>query len=110
MKKIMYLFCFLFVVNPVHAAGWSGDATVTGIYTLHENSAIVKLSTFSYPHNCLTNNDGDVFINPTTQKTWFTVLLSAYMANKTVSIYVTDNCIPIWAETSYAEVGHVRLR
>lgn len=103
-------FCLVALAGNSHAgAGWSGDATVTGIYTLSETMAIVKLSSFTNPDNCLTDEAGDVFINPTTQKTWFAVLLSAYMASKRVNLYVAG-CRPIWANTSYAEVGHVRLR
>jgi len=30
-------------------AGWSGQATVVGIYTLNENSAIIKLSNLGTP-------------------------------------------------------------
>ncbi len=112
MKKIFDILVILVLLsfaNSSLSAGWSGNATVTGIYVLNENRVLIKLSSFSNPDNCQTNEQGDVVLNPTTQKAWFTVLLSAYMAKKTVDIYVTSNCTPIWGNTSYADIGHVRL-
>jgi len=94
----------------IAAPGWSGDVRVTGIYTLDEGRAIVKLSSFPNPNGCLTNADGDLFLNPTAQKTWFTMLLTAYTAKQTVNIYVFPSCTSVWAGTSYADIGHVRLR
>lgn len=89
-------------------AGWSGSATITSIYSLNENIALIKLSNFTNPHGCSVDSQGDIVINPTTQKVWFTMLYSAYMANKNVNIYVTPNCTAQWAST-YASAGHVRL-
>ncbi len=113
MKFLKYLvlvsFFSLVSASSYAEAGWSGKATITSIYAMNENAAIVKLSNFSNPHACKTQDGGDIFINPNTQKTWFTLLLSAYMAGKSVDIWVTANCIPYWAGTDFAEIGHVRV-
>ena len=105
---LISLLCFV-SINSYAAAGWSGKATITSIYAMNENAAIVKLSNFSNPHGCKVNPSGDIFLNPSAQKTWFNLLLSAYMAGKSVDIYVTANCIPYWAGTDFAEIGHVRV-
>lgn len=108
--KITMVLFFIVAQNYSYAvAGWSGLATVKGIYTLDENRALIKLSNFTNPHGCKINESGDVIVNPTTQKTWFSVLLTAYMGKKTVNIYVNSACTEVWAETSYATIGHVRL-
>jgi len=90
-------------------AGWSGKATVEEMYALSETHVIFKLSSFSNPDNCQVNSAGHVILNPTTQKTWLTMLLTAYAAQKTVNIYVRSSCTPIWANTSYADIHHVKL-
>ncbi len=112
MKKLLglTLLGLVCISGNINAAqGWSGIVTVTGIYTLGETRAIIKLSNFTNPNNCLTNTDGDVFLNPTTNKSWYTVLLSAYMSKSSVNIYVSASCTPIWTGTSYGDIGHVRL-
>lgn len=92
------------------SAGWSGKADVTGIYVLNENIALIKLSTFTNPGECAVDSNGDVILNPTTQKVWFTALLSAYMSGKTVNIYVGSGCKQThWPSPSYGTIGHVRL-
>lgn len=112
MKKfILYLtIIFLSSISKSYAsAGWSGNAKITSFYLLNEGRAIVKLSNFSNTPNCLVNYGGDVTLNPTTNKIWFSVLWSSFLANKKVNIYVTGTCTDIWSGTSYAEIGHVRV-
>lgn len=110
MKKIIFLLlCSFISTNACAAAGWSGVTKVESIYTLSEGTALIKLSSFNNPNNCAVNSSGDIRINPTTQKTWFAVLLAAYMGDKPVNIYVTAACTEVWSGTSYASVGHVRL-
>ncbi|MBW8184281.1 hypothetical protein K0625_11395 [Shewanella sp. NR704-98] len=98
---------FPFLVNA--AAGWSGRAEVTGIYTLNESTALIKLSTFSNPNSCQINSSGDVRINPSVDKNWMSMFLAAYMSGKPVDVYVTAACTGVWAGTSFTTVGHVRL-
>jgi hypothetical protein len=108
--NLLLMVALIITTFQCHAgAGWSGKATVSSIYAMNENAAIVKLSNFSNPQGCNIQASGDVFINPTTQKTWFTLLLSAYMAGKSVDIYVTASCQSYWANTDFAVIGHVRL-
>jgi len=96
------------------AGGWAAtegnSVKVTGIYTLSETRAIVKLSSFAYAHGCKTNSNGDVFLDPSLNKSWYSALLTAYVSGKPVNVYVGDLCVPIWAGTSYASIGHVRLQ
>ena len=108
-KIIFLVFSFLLPGAVSASAGWSGNATITSFYTLSETQAIVKLSNFSNPHGCLVNFGGDIVLNPTTQKAWFSMLWSAFLAGKTVNVYVSPNCTTIWSGTSYAHIGHVRV-
>lgn len=113
MKYSLRLLIIIFAFsssNTIAGAGWSGEATIKGIYVLNEETALIKLSNSTNPHNCDTNGSGDAYVNPTTQKTWFTSLLSAYMAGKTVDLYYTPSCKGQWSGTSYSEIGHVRLK
>jgi hypothetical protein len=91
-------------------AGWSGEATITSIYALHDDAVLIKLSSFKNPGGCSTNSSGHIMVSPNSEKTWFTLLLSAYMAGKTVDIYVTSDCTPYWANTGFAEIGHVVVK
>ncbi|WP_435276379.1 hypothetical protein ACMAZF_05115 [Psychrobium sp. nBUS_13] len=86
-KTLVGLTCLALSFNAFSAAGWSGKSNITGIYVLNESTALIKLQRFSNPHNCNVNSSGDVILNPLTQKTWFTVFLSAYMAGKEVDVY-----------------------
>lgn len=110
-RQLIYIPFMTLIGSSAYAdSGWSGEATVTGIYSLNENVALIKLSKFSNPHNCSTNSSGDVLTNPSEHKTWFTVLLSAYMAGKPVNVYVTASCSTThWDGPSFGMVGHVRL-
>ena len=108
-KLVVGITFILFSVGVHSAAGWSGKTKVEGVYILNENTALIKLDSFSNPHQCDTNESGDIRINPSKDKAWFSVLLSAYMADKTVNIYVSGSCTQVRANTSYATVSHIRL-
>ncbi|BCL72178.1 hypothetical protein VINI7043_26615 [Vibrio nigripulchritudo ATCC 27043] len=111
MKRVFIIvFGLLFSLNSFAAAGWSGKATITGIYALDGDKVLIKLSSFNNPGGCAVNSSGDVMINSTTHKNWFSMALSAYAASKPVDFYVVDSCTKVWANTSYANVGHMRLR
>ncbi|MEC4729040.1 hypothetical protein HWQ46_26360 [Shewanella sp. D64] len=101
--------CIVFPLLANATAGWSGRAEVTGIYTLNESTTLIKLSTFSNPNDCQINSGGDVRINPSVDKNWMNMFLAAYMSGKPVNVYVSAACTGVWAGTSYATVGHVRL-
>lgn len=91
-------------------AGWYHDASVNEVYILDKNRALVKLSTASTNNRCDINGSGDVFFNPSANPEWYSALLAAYMSGKSVSIYYTATCTGVWSGTSYANIGHVRLR
>ena len=111
MKKIAIVVLGIVMTFNVSAgAGWSGKTTITGIYALDGERVLIKLSSFSNPGDCATNDNGDVIINSNTHKNWFAMALSAYAASKPVDFYVGASCTDIWAGTSYASVGHMRLR
>lgn len=96
--------------NTLAGAGWSGTATITGIYALDEDRVLIKLSSFSNPASCAVNSSGDVIINSSTHKNWFSMALAAYAASKPVEFYVRHTCSIVWANTSFANVGHMRLK
>ena len=96
--------------NTLGATGWSGKSTITGIYALDGESVLIKLSSFTNPAGCDINSSGDIIINSNTHKNWFAMALSAYAAAKPVDFYTNGTCTPIWANTSYANVGHMRLK
>lgn len=110
-KKLSPLIAALLMVTSANsfANGWTGEANVVGIYAMSETQAIIKLSAFNNLHNCQVNEAGQVVINPSTNKVWFSMLLAAYASKQKVDIFISSNCIPIWNNTSYAEVIHVRL-
>jgi hypothetical protein len=112
LRVVMMVMAVIAMLLPLlanGAAGWSGSAEVTGIYTLNESTALIKLSTFSNPNNCLINSGGDVRINPSVDKNWMSMFLAAYMSGKPVNVYVSAACTGVWTGTSFATVGHVRL-
>ena len=91
-------------------AGWSGVSTITGIYAIDAERVLIKLSNFANPGNCAVNNSGDVIINSVTHRNWFAMALSAYTASKPVDFYLSSSCTPLWSGTSFANVGHMRLK
>ncbi|AGU96128.1 hypothetical protein [Vibrio campbellii] len=92
------------------APGWSGKSKISSIYALNETQALVKLASFRNPHNCEVNSSGDIILNPLTNKTWFTILLSAHMAGKEVDIWVNASCDKThWVGPTFATIGHVRI-
>jgi len=107
--KITFLITLLLLNTHSFAAGWYHNTKITSVYLLDSNRAIVKLSTVSGGNKCSLNDSGDVFFIPSSNQEWYSALLAAYMSEKNVSIYYTDDCIAVWAGTSYANIGHVRL-
>ena len=110
MKKLIPIILGVLVsFNTLATSGWSGKATITGIYALDDERVLLKLSSFINRGECDINSSGDVIINSITHKNWFAMALSAYAASKPVDFYVTG-CTVVWANTSYAKVGHMRLK
>jgi hypothetical protein len=110
MKKFITIMLGALVsFNAFAAAGWSGKATITGVYALDDELVLLKLSSFNNTVGCDINSSGHVIINSNTHKNWFAMALSAYAASKPVDFYVTG-CTPVWANTSFAKVGHMRLK
>jgi hypothetical protein len=106
---IFILLTLPFSQNVWANAGWSGKATITGLYALDNNKVLRKLSNFTNPAQCSVNSSGDFIINSSTHANWFSMLLIAYSASRTINVYTNGNCETVWANTSYAQVGHVRL-
>jgi len=110
MKKLITIMLGVFIsFNTLAAAGWSGKATITGIYALDSDRVLIKISSFTNPSGCDINSSGDVIINSKTHQNWFAMALSAYAASKPVDFYV-NGCTPVWANTSLANVRHMRLK
>ena len=113
-NKMLKIFCalayLLFGILSIEcfASGWTNSVKVLEIYSLSSTQTIVKLSAFNNPDNCQINNDGQVIFNPSTNKEFFSIFLAAYASEKKVSVFVSDSCIPVWPQTSFAEVMHVK--
>lgn len=86
---------------------------VVSIFSVDDKRALVSLSSFSNPGGCLVNvgpsNSGHAILDPSVNKEMFSMLLTAFVAGKEVDLYVRDNCIPIWSDSSFAEIAHVRI-
>ncbi|OZY86768.1 hypothetical protein CBP51_07085 [Cellvibrio mixtus] len=110
-KKLLTIgiISLLIASNYSNAGGWSGIATVDEIYALNPTQVIVKLSTFSNPHACLVNADGQVIFNPSTNKEFLSIFLAAQASGRKVNVFVGDTCTPVWNNTSYADIIHVKI-
>ncbi|WP_419227326.1 hypothetical protein [Alteromonas sp. OM2203] len=105
-------FCIAMLLMPAvshAAAGWTGKATVTSIYSLDKEKVLLSLSSFPNPGNCQVNSSGDVIINSQTHPAWFSMALTAYTTGAPVNLYIVNSCTTVWANTSFANVGHFRL-
>ena len=106
--QVIILFSLLFVAKNLHASGWSGAVVVEEIYALNETESIIKLSSFTNPDECQVTSAGHVIINPSVNKAWFSMLLTAYTTKSKVNIFVTG-CSAVWENTTFAKVGHIKF-
>ncbi|PKF76444.1 hypothetical protein CW749_26980 [Vibrio sp. vnigr-6D03] len=115
MKKSIFFIVLILISQSVSAAaGWTGKVKVTGIFTLTETQTLVRFSSFNNPGKCSVNGGhlpdaGHVVFDSSKEKSWFSLFLTASASQKDVDVYVVDKCTPIWAGSSYAQVGHVRI-
>lgn len=108
--KTMTTLLMLALTSNVHAAGWSGQAKITSIFSLGEDSVLIKLSGYTNPTSCQVDSAGDVWIDPTVNETWFAMLLAAHLAGKEVDLFIAGTCKTLhFAGVSYGQVAHVRL-
>jgi len=105
-----YLLLGMFISNFCLSAGWSGETTINGIYVLNETTAIIQVANFSNPDGCKVNEAGHIYFNPSENKIWLSLILTAYASKSKVDIYV-DNCQSVWGnEYTFANAVHVRLK
>lgn len=114
MKKVFLLCILIFSQYASAGAGWTGKVKVIGIFVLSDTQALVRFSSFNNPGHCNVDGGhlpdaGHVVFDPSQYKDWLSLFLTASATQKDVSVFVIDECTPIWAGSSYAKVGHVRL-
>ena len=113
MNKLLSLILILVFANTANASGWTGKVKVTGVFVLNETSAIIRLSSFNNPDSCNVNKGhlpdaGHVILDPSVNRAWYSLILTAYAAQKDVNVFVSDGCKVVWEGTSYGIIGHMR--
>ena len=95
----LVILCWMLLPSLVVAksAGWSGVGKVINLYAINNELVIVKLTGFANPGQCLVNDAGHIVVNPVTHPTWFSMIMSAYMAKKDVDIFVTA-LLSVWQD------------
>lgn len=99
-----------FCACSAHASGWSGQTKITSIFSLSEDSVLIKVANFNNPTTCQVDSAGDIWIDPTVNESWFSILLAAHLAQKDVDFYVAGTCKTLhFPNASYGQVAHIRL-
>jgi hypothetical protein len=113
MKIIVLLILGSLLAFGANASGWTGKVKITGVFVLNENTALLRLSSFNNPDGCDVDKGhigdaGHVSFNPSLNKSWYSLALTAYASGKDVNIYVSGPCHVVWSDSSYSPVGHMR--
>lgn len=114
MRNLLKLILLIFLVSYSQfslATGWTGKTKIKQMYSLNENWLLIKLDNYNNPTNCNVTSEAHILIDPTKQKTWFTLLTSAYMANKDVDFYIYGDCQKVhWSGPSFGRAGHIKVQ
>jgi hypothetical protein len=100
----------IFAPFTLYAAnsGWSGKAKITSLYAVSDTQVLIKLTSFANPMACAVTKDGDIVVNPTTQKTWYSLVLAAHMAGRDINVYIHGDCQGVhWVGPSFGQIGHL---
>lgn len=112
-KLLALILCLILTLSfTVTAAGSgsSGRSKIESLYAVNDNQVIIKLTHFNNATGCNPNSAGQVLVNPNTQKTFYTLILSAFMAGKEVDFYLYGDCKTThWVGPSFAGFGHVKV-
>ena len=114
MNRIVLVFLFITTVSSFdvmsEGSGWSGKSKIEQLYAVNSSQVIIKLSNFTNATGCNPNTAGQVLVDPNAQKTFYTLILSAFMAGKEVDFYLYGECKTThWVGPSFAGFGHVKV-
>ena len=88
-------------------SGWSGKSKIEPLYAVNASQVIVK---FTNAAGYNPTSAGQVLVDPNAQKTFYTLILSAFMAGKEVNLYLYGDCKTThWVGPSFAGFGHVKV-
>ncbi|ACA85756.1 hypothetical protein [Shewanella woodyi] len=112
MNRVSFVFLLLISFTPFdvmsEGSGWSGKSKIEQLYAVNSSQVIVKLSNFTNATGCNPNTAGHVLVDTNSQKTFYTLILSAFMAGKEVNFYLYGECKTThWVGPSFAGFGHV---
>jgi hypothetical protein len=113
LKILISLIIGSLIAFGANASGWTDKAKIVGVFVLNENNALLSLSNFNNPDGCDVDKGhigdaGHVVFDPSENKSWYSLALTAYASGKDVKIYVSGPCKPVWSDSSYSPVGHIR--
>jgi hypothetical protein len=107
-RVILVLSIFAPITLYAANSGWSGKAKITSLYAVSETQVLIKLTSFTNPMACAVTEAGDILINPTTQKTWYNLVLAAHMAGREIDVYIYGDCQTVhWVGPSFGGIGHL---
>lgn len=112
MKNFLILTLTLLLSSHVIAGGWTGTVKIKNLLLVEETKLLISLSNFNNPDDCYKDdghlkNTGHIVIDPSAKNAAYTLILSAYISQKEVDFFVHD-CTGIWANTAYANFGHIK--
>ncbi|ABD79691.1 hypothetical protein [Saccharophagus degradans] len=114
MRRVIFFVLAIFLSINSFAGGWTAKVKIEGVYILNENTGIIKLSSFNDPEGCWKTKPGNdidaghVYFDPSEKKSWYSLILATYMAQKDVKIYVSGGCQEVWSGTGFAKMSHFR--
>jgi len=113
MKKLLILTIALLLPIHVSAGGWTKAVKIKQLLLVEESKLLILLSSFNDPDGCHKDeghlpNTGHIIMDPSINKAAYSMILSAYMAQKDVTFYVRNGCTGIWSDTAYANFGHIK--
>lgn len=113
MGRILSIIFFMIILSCEAVAagsGWSGKSKIETLYAVNDNQVVIKLTNFNNATGCNPNSAGQVLVSPNTQKTFYTLILSAFMSGKEVDFYLYGDCKTThWVGPSFAGFGHLRV-
>jgi hypothetical protein len=114
MSRVCFIFILLISISSFdvmsEGASWSGKSKIEQLYAVNSSQVIVKLTNFTNATGCNPTSAGQVLVDPNAQKTFYTLILSAFMAGKEVNLYLYGDCKTThWVGPSFASFAHIQV-